>query len=159
MPKPPRPWIVTRHDPIEEVDENLWCVNGDVPGFPPAAGFPRRMSIVKLSDGRLLFHNAVPVDEVTLERLRAWGKPSFLMVPHHLHAMDAHAFREKLGLDAYTSSKALEQEFMLQFIRQLLEFGFTLLDALFECVYGALLFLKGLTLLLGGCARAALESH
>jgi hypothetical protein len=109
MPKPPRPWIVTRHDPIEELDDNLWAVNGDVPGFPPAAAFHRRMSIVRLSDGRLLFHNAIPLDDASLAKVRAWGKPALLLVPHHLHAMDAHPFREKLGLEAYTSGKAIVQ--------------------------------------------------
>ena len=43
----PRPWKVTRHDPIEKIDENLWAVNGDVPGYPPAARFQRRMQIVE----------------------------------------------------------------------------------------------------------------
>lgn len=105
----PRPWIVTRHDPIEKIDDNLWAVNGDVPGFPPAARFPRRMQIVKLSDGRLVFHNAVPLDDAALAEVRAWGKPAILIVPHHLHAMDAHAFQAKLALSAFTAKVAAEQ--------------------------------------------------
>ncbi len=43
MAKPPRPWIVTHHDPIEKLDDNLWTVSGKVPGVP----IQRRMSIVK----------------------------------------------------------------------------------------------------------------
>jgi hypothetical protein len=109
MPKSPRPWIVTRHDPIEKIEENLWAVNGDVPGFPPAARFYRRMHIVRLADGRLLFNNAVPVDDATLAEIKSFGTPSLLLVPHHLHAMDAHAFREKLGLEAYTSAKVIDK--------------------------------------------------
>jgi hypothetical protein len=105
----PRPWTVTRHDPIEKLEENLWVVNGDVPGFPPAARFQRRMQIVKLSDGRLAFHNAVPLDDAALDEVRAWGKPSILIVPHHLHAMDAHSFQAKLGLSAYTARQAREK--------------------------------------------------
>jgi hypothetical protein len=109
MPKPPRPWIVTRHDALEQLDDNLWVVNGDIPGFPPGTGFHRRMSIVRLSDGRLLFHNAIPVDEPTLAAIRGLGTPSLLLVPHHLHGMDAHAFREKLGLRIYTARRSLDQ--------------------------------------------------
>jgi hypothetical protein len=105
----PRPWIVTRHDSIEKLEENLWTVNGDVPGFPPAARFHRRMQIVKLSDGRLAFHNAVPLEDAALAEVRAWGKPAILIVPHHLHAMDAHSFQAKLGLSAFTARQALEK--------------------------------------------------
>jgi hypothetical protein len=97
MPKTPRPWIVTRHDPIEKLDDNLWTVAGDVPGVP----IRRRMSIVKMSSGDLLFFNAVPLEDELLEEVRAWGRPALLVVPHHQHMIDAHAFREKLGLKLY----------------------------------------------------------
>ena len=109
MAKPSRPWTVTRHDPLERLDDNLWAINGDVPGFSPAARFHRRMSILKLSDGRLLFCNAVPVDDATLALIRDLGTPAILVVPHHLHAIDAHAFRERLGLSAYTGEKEIER--------------------------------------------------
>ena len=108
MTKPPRPWIVTHHDPLERLDENLWTVNGDVPGVPPNAGFHRRMSIVRLSDGRLLFHNAVPVDDATLAQIRTLGTPALLLLPHHLHAIDAHSFREALDLTVYTAAQAID---------------------------------------------------
>jgi hypothetical protein len=96
--KSPRPWIVTRHDPIRELESNLWAVQSDVPGLP---GLTRWMHIIKLSDGRLAFHNAVPVDDASLAKIRAFGTPAFLFVAHHLHALDANAFREKLNLKAY----------------------------------------------------------
>ncbi|HYV65273.1 MAG TPA: hypothetical protein VE964_03460, partial [Myxococcales bacterium] len=105
----PRPWTVTRHDPIEKIDENLWGVNGDVPGFPPAARFHRRMHIVKLSDGRLVFHNAVPIGDAALAEIKAWGKPAILIVPHHLHAMDAHGFQAKLALQVFTAAVSVEK--------------------------------------------------
>ncbi len=99
----PRPWIVTRHDPIEKLDDNLWLVRGDLPGLSKSAGFSRAMHIIKLSDGRLAFHNAVPVDETALGEIVSWGKLSILIVPMHLHAMDAHGFRERLNLEVFTS--------------------------------------------------------
>lgn len=76
---------------------------GAVPDFPEGTGMDRRMSIIRLADGRLVFHNAVPIDDATLAKLTAWGKPSILIVPMHLHAIDAPAFREKLGLKVFTS--------------------------------------------------------
>jgi hypothetical protein len=98
MPKSPRPWIVLPNRPLERLEENLYAVDGDVPGM---AGLRRRMSIVRRSDGGLLFFNAVPVDDATLARIRELGRPAILVVPQHLHMMDAHAFRERLGVKVF----------------------------------------------------------
>lgn len=105
----PRPWIVTPHRPIAVHEENLWSVESAVPGFPAGTGMDRRMTIVRLGDGRLVFHNAVPLDEEALARVRAWGKPAILVVPMHLHALDAPAFADKLGLLAFTSAVTRER--------------------------------------------------
>src|SRR5439155_2276977 len=93
MPKPPRPWIVTPHDIINKLDDNLWTVESPVPGVP----IRRRMCIIKRSDGQLVFHNAVPLDDAALAEVTAWGKPAFLVIPHNQHGIDAHAFMHKLG--------------------------------------------------------------
>jgi hypothetical protein len=109
MSKSPRPWTVTAHAPLETIDDNLWGVVSAVPGFPKGTGMDRRMTIVRLGDGRLVFHNAVPLDDATLAKLSAWGKPSILIVPLHLHAIDAHAFRDKLGLRVFTSKTVVDK--------------------------------------------------
>jgi hypothetical protein len=108
MAKAPRPWRVTRHDPIEPLEENLWAVNGDVPGFPKGCGMLRRMCIVKLSDGRLAFHNAIPLDDASLAKVIAWGKPAILILPVWLHALDGQAFAQRLGLKIYASKVKIE---------------------------------------------------
>jgi hypothetical protein len=59
------------------------------------------MAIIKRADGTLAFHNAIPVDDKTLEEIRALGKPAILIVPSGFHRLDVHAFREKLGLKVY----------------------------------------------------------
>jgi len=100
MPKPnsPRPWIVLPHRPLERLEDNLYAIEGEVPGIP---GLWRRMTIVRRSDGSLLFFNAVPVGEDALASIRALGLPGFLVVPQHLHMIDAQPFRERLGLRVY----------------------------------------------------------
>jgi hypothetical protein len=99
MPKPPRPWTVLPHGPIERLDDNLWTVAGDLPRVP-VKGI-RRMSIVRRSDGSLLFFHAIPLDEPTLGEVKAWGQPAILLIPHDQHAVDARAFAEKLGLRVF----------------------------------------------------------
>jgi hypothetical protein len=95
---PPRPWTVLPHGPLERLEENLHVVDGWVPGIP---GLRRRMAVVRRSGGGLLFFNAVPVDEPTLAQVRALGRPEVLVVPQHLHMIDAHAFRERLGVKVH----------------------------------------------------------
>jgi hypothetical protein len=98
MPKAPRPWIVTRHDPIEKVEDNLWTVQGDVPGVP----LKRRMFIIKRSDGTLLFYGmAIPLEDELLAEIAAFGRPSILVVTHDQHMIDARPFAEKLKLSVY----------------------------------------------------------
>jgi hypothetical protein len=90
----PRPWIVTPHGPIEKLEDNLWALQGTVPRMP----FPRRMSMVRLADRRIVFLDAVPMGEEALAGIRAWGTPSILVVTNGYHRIDVHAFREKFGL-------------------------------------------------------------
>ena len=66
------------------------------------------MTVLKRSDGTLLFYNAIPVDDATLAQLRALGTPKQLIVPNQFHALDAAAFAHRLGLTAYCPTVAIE---------------------------------------------------
>jgi hypothetical protein len=103
---PPRPWTVTRHDAIVEHEPNLWSVSGDIPGLK---GMNRRMSIAKLQDGRLVFFNAVPLDDLSMHRVTSWGTPWLLITPHRAHTMDAHAFSTRLKLTTAAPDIELEK--------------------------------------------------
>lgn len=98
MTRPPRPWKVLPHGPLVRLEENLFTVEGWVPGIP---GLDRRMAIVRRGDGGLLFFNAVPVGDALLDEIRSLGRPAMLVVPQPLHMIDAHAFRERLGVKVF----------------------------------------------------------
>ncbi|MBV9948790.1 MAG: hypothetical protein JOZ69_18220, partial [Myxococcales bacterium] len=91
MAKPFDKWTVCPHGPIEKAAENLWRVAGPFPGAP----FPRTMTIMRLSDGRLIIHNAIALDDHEMKELEAWGTPSFLIVPSGAHRMDAKIFKDR----------------------------------------------------------------
>jgi len=93
--------------PLERIDDDLWSIESPVPGLP-GASFPRRMTIVRRADGSLLFHNAIPVDDGTLAQVRALGSPAVVVVPSPVHALDARAFREKLGVRAVAPRASLD---------------------------------------------------
>jgi hypothetical protein len=101
-----RPWTVHKPTPLTQRDEGLWTIDDDVPGLP---GATRRMTVVKRLDGSLLFYNAIPVPEATLDQLRALGTPAQLIVPNEYHALDAAAFAHRLGLTAFAPAVAVEK--------------------------------------------------
>jgi len=84
------------HGPLRQVDDNLWCVDSVVPGIP-GGSFPRTMHVVRLSDGTLLLHNAIPLDEPTMARLGALGRIAWLVLPSAFHCIDAHAMAARTG--------------------------------------------------------------
>jgi hypothetical protein len=88
---------VTPHSGLQQLEENLWFIDGQVPGAPMS----RRMCIVKRSDGKLLFFHAIPLDDATLAQVRALGDPAYLVIAHDQHGVDADAFQKKLGLKLY----------------------------------------------------------
>ena len=100
-----RPWTVQKPGPLTQRGERLWTVDDEVPGLP---GATRCMSVVKRLDGTLLFYNAIPLPDATLEQIRALGKPAQLIVPNQYHAVDAAPFAQRLGLTTYCPAVAVE---------------------------------------------------
>jgi len=86
------------------VEENLWLVEGELPG---GRAIRRRMSIVRLSGGRLAFHNAVPLREEAMREVERFGEPALLLVPNRIHRLDVHAFSERYpALRVFTAAPA-----------------------------------------------------
>jgi hypothetical protein len=84
------------HGPLTRLDDNLWTVDSVVPGIP-GQSFPRKMTAVRLTDGSLLLHNAVPLDEPTWGQLTALGPIRTLLLPSAFHCLDAHAVAARTG--------------------------------------------------------------
>ena len=91
MPKAHQTWTVLPHGAIEKVAENIWRVEGSLPGPP----IPRTMTIVRLSDGRLIIHSAVALDEPSMKEIESWGKLAFLLVPGIGHRLDAKIYKDR----------------------------------------------------------------
>ena len=101
-----RGWIVQPHGAISKLEDNLWTVRGKVPGVP---GFTRRMSIVRRSDGSLVFYHAVPLEEPAMAELASWGRPDALVLGHDQHAVDAQPFAQRLGLRIFGPARNLKR--------------------------------------------------
>ena len=93
MPKPLEKWTVLPHGQLSTLDENLLTVVGEVK--MPIGDFPRRMTVVRLSDGRLVIYSAIALDEPEMAALEAWGTPAFLIVPNDIHRLDAKIWKDR----------------------------------------------------------------
>ncbi len=91
MPKAFTEWKVLPHGPIEKLADNLWWVQGSLPGM----SLKRVMTIAKLGDGRLVVHNGIALEESAMKEIEAWGRPAFLLVPNGGHRLDAPAYKKR----------------------------------------------------------------
>jgi hypothetical protein len=87
----PRPWTVLPHDAWERLSDNVWTVAGALPDM----ALRRRMTAVKLADGRVVIHGAACLEEPAMRELEAWGEPAVLIVPNAFHRLDAHAWKSR----------------------------------------------------------------
>lgn len=93
MPQPFQTWKVLPHGKLTAVDENLLTVVGNL--HMPLGDIPRRMTVARLRDGRLVIYSAIALDEPEMLALETFGTPAFLIVPNDRHRMDAKIWKQR----------------------------------------------------------------
>jgi len=93
MTKPNDHWNVLPHGTLTPIDDNMLTVEGRIK--MPLMDLPRRMTIVRLRDARLVVWSAIALDEPAMATLEAFGKPAFLIVPNDHHRLDAKAWKNR----------------------------------------------------------------
>ena len=93
MPKPFQRWKVLPHGKLSEVDENILTVVGEI--HMPLMDLPRRMTVVRLIDSRLVVFSAIALDDDEMAELEAYGRPAFLIVPSDKHRLDAKIWKDR----------------------------------------------------------------
>lgn len=93
MPQPFQTWKVLPHGKLSVIEENLMTVVGEL--HMPLGDFPRRMTVARLRDARLVIFSAIALDEREMEALERFGSPTFLVVPSDRHRLDAKIWKER----------------------------------------------------------------
>lgn len=93
MPQPFQTWKVLPHGKLSVIDDNLLTVVGEL--HMPLGDFPRRMTVARLRDGRLVIYSAIALDEREMDALERFGSPTFLVVPSDRHRLDARAWKQR----------------------------------------------------------------
>lgn len=91
MAKVDTSWKVLEHGPLEQLSENLWRVQGALPGM----SLKRTMTIVRRGDGSLLLHSAIALDDVHRQKLEGLGPIKVIVVPNRGHRLDAPAYKAR----------------------------------------------------------------
>lgn len=106
--KPLTEWKVLPHDPIQEIEDGILTVTGEIP--MPLAHLKRRMTIVRLQDRRLVIYSAIALDEDEMKFIESYGTPAFLVVPSDIHRLDARIYKERYpGLQVIAPEGACEK--------------------------------------------------
>jgi hypothetical protein len=61
----------------------------------PVGNMHRRMTLVRLQDGRLVVFSAIALDEDEMREVEAFGTPAYLIVPNAHHRLDARNWKER----------------------------------------------------------------
>jgi hypothetical protein len=93
MTAPFKTWTVLPHGELTAVGDNILTVVGDIP--MPLGDFPRRMTVVRLNDRRLVIYSAVSLEEDEMARLQAYGTLAFMIVPNERHRLDAGPWKDR----------------------------------------------------------------
>ena len=93
MTKPFQAWTVLPHGKLVQVDDNLLTVVGEI--HMPLMDLPRRMTVVRLNDSRLVVFSAIALDEDEMTSLEAYGRPAYLIVPSDKHRLDAKIWKDR----------------------------------------------------------------
>ncbi len=77
MPKANATWTVLPHGPISKLTENLWTVEGSLPNMQ----LKRVFSVARRSDGRLVLHNAMAIEEAAMQEIERSARPRSCWCP------------------------------------------------------------------------------
>jgi hypothetical protein len=94
MAKPFTEWTVLPHGKLTRIEDNLLTVTGEL-RMPPMGIVDRRMTVVRLADGRLVIYSALALDDEEMTALDRFGTPTYLVVPSDIHRMDARTWKDR----------------------------------------------------------------
>ena len=96
-------WTVLPHGKLSQIDDNILTVVGEI--HMPLMDLPRRMTVVRLKDSRLVIYSAIALGEGEMGALESYGTPAYMVVPNDKHRLDA-----KIWKDRYPSMQVVAPE-------------------------------------------------
>ncbi len=88
------------YSPPRQIAENLWEIRGEW-----SNKFGRRMTVIRLADGRVVVHNAIELKPEDLRWLKSLGPVAFVLAPNVFHCSDAGWMAKETGAPLYVPRK------------------------------------------------------
>lgn len=99
-------WRVLEHGPLVELAENLWHVSGAL----PFGTLRRAMTIAKRTDGKLVVHSAIAMNDAEMKAIEKLGGLAYLIIPNGWHRLDAAKYKRRYPkLHVFVPSGAKER--------------------------------------------------
>lgn len=92
--KPFNEWTVLPHGELTQLDDRLLVVSGTL-RMPPMGNVERRMTVVRLEDGRLVVYSAIALGEEHMKTIESFGNLAYLIIPNDLHRMDVKPWKDR----------------------------------------------------------------
>ena len=91
MAKAHTTWQVLPHGDIGHISERVWQVRGTIARIP----LQRVMTIARRSDGELVVHNPICVEDKLVAAIEQLGPIAVIVVPSGSHRLDARVFKDR----------------------------------------------------------------
>jgi hypothetical protein len=69
---------------LVKVTEGIWCAESEMK-MPGGVRMPTRMTILRLSNGKLLVHSPIRMDEALAKAINALGEVAYIVAPNRMH--------------------------------------------------------------------------
>lgn len=79
------------YEPLRPITRDIWCVDGSWGSGP----FERRMTVIRLRDGRLVLHSAIAMNDADVAELLKLGEIGTLVIPNTLHGSEAGFYADR----------------------------------------------------------------
>ena len=107
MTAPHDKWTTLPHGTLTAVDDSILTVTGTVK--MPVGNFERRMTVVRLTDGKGVIYSPIALDEAQMRSLEEFAKSAFLIIPGSHHRVDAKIWKERYPAAKVISAQGARQ--------------------------------------------------
>ena len=84
---------VLPHGELVKLCEGVYQVEGSL---PHGVGLPRNMVVYQIpKTNSLLLHSVIALNEEEMKKLEELGDPNIIIVPNHLHTLDASVYQRR----------------------------------------------------------------
>jgi len=92
---------------MKKIEKDIWVAETKFKLF--GADFGNRMTVIRLSSGRLLLHSPVKISDDFRDSIRELGRVDFIVTPNNFHGLFVEDWRREFPEAKYFTAKVVEE--------------------------------------------------